>query len=87
MSSISSGKGNNIVEFFSAATSDKVWYNRNFNAEGEETKIDYYKMLKIVKNSGYNGYIGIEYEGSVLSEPDGIRATKALIEKVWKSLE
>ena len=59
----------------------------NFNAEGEETKIDYYKMLKIVKNSGYNGYIGIEYEGSELSESDGIRATKALIEKVWKSLE
>lgn len=59
----------------------------NFNAEGEETKIDYYKMLKIVKESSYDGHIGIEYEGSALSEPDGIRATKALIEKVWESLE
>ena len=59
----------------------------NFNAKGENTKIDYYKMLKIVKNSGYNGYIGIEYEGEVLSEQEGILATKVLIEKVWKSLE
>ena len=59
----------------------------NFNAKGENTKIDYYKMLKIIKNSGYNGYIGIEYEGEILSEHEGILATKALIEKVWKSLE
>ena len=59
----------------------------NFNAKGENTKIDYYKMLRIVKNSGYNGYIGIEYEGEVLSEHEGILATKALIEKVWRSLE
>ena len=59
----------------------------NFNDKGENTKIDYYKMLKIVKNSGYNGHIGIEYEGEILSEHEGILATKALIEKVWKSLE
>jgi len=59
----------------------------NFNAKGENTKIDYYKMLRIVKNSGYDGYIGIEYEGEVLSEHEGILATKALIEKVWRSLE
>jgi len=58
----------------------------NFNAKGENTKIDYYKMLKIVKNSGYNGHIGIEYEGEVLSEHEGILATKVLIEKVWRSL-
>jgi hydroxypyruvate isomerase len=38
-------------------------------------------MLKIVKASGYTGYIGVEYEGSVLSEEEGIRATKALLEK------
>lgn len=59
----------------------------NFDAKGEETTIDYYKMLQIVKDSGYNGHIGIEYEGEALSESDGIRATKALIEKVWKSLD
>lgn len=59
----------------------------NFNADGEDTKIDYYKMLKIVKDSAYNGHIGIEYEGEILSEHEGILATKALIEKVWKSLD
>lgn len=58
----------------------------NFNNEGEHTSIDYYKMLKMVKDSGYNGYIGIEYEGD-LPEHEGILLTKALIEKVWDSLD
>jgi hydroxypyruvate isomerase len=39
------------------------------------------KILKIVKDAGYKGHIGIEYEGSKLSEVDGIKATKALLEK------
>ncbi len=75
-----------VSEFlpFAKAVSAKSY---NFNDKGENTKIDYYKMLKIVKNSGYNGHIGIEYEGEILSEHEGILATKALIEKVWKSLE
>jgi sugar phosphate isomerase/epimerase len=54
-----------------------------FNEQGDEKVIDYYRMLKIVNDSDFNGYIGIEYEGLPLSEPDGIRATKSLIEKVW----
>jgi L-ribulose-5-phosphate 3-epimerase len=58
-----------------------------FNTNGDETKIDYFKMLEIVRDSGFDGYIGIEYEGEALSEPDGIRATKALLEKVWKHLD
>lgn len=74
-----------VAEFlpYAKAVSAKSY---NFNDKGENTKIDYYKMLRIVKNSGYNGYIGIEYEGEILSEHKGILATKALIEKVWKSL-
>jgi sugar phosphate isomerase/epimerase len=59
----------------------------DFNEKGEDTKIDYFKMLEIVKKSGYRGHIGIEYEGEVLSEHEGIIATKVLIEKAWKSLE
>jgi hydroxypyruvate isomerase len=59
----------------------------NFNEKGEDTTIDYYRMLGIVKNSGYIGHIGIEYEGQILSEHEGILATKALIEKVWRSLD
>jgi len=58
-----------------------------FDVNGDETIIDYKKMLKIVKNSGFDGYIGIEFEGENMPEPDGIRATKALIERVWKKME
>jgi sugar phosphate isomerase/epimerase len=57
-----------------------------FDEQGEEKVIDYNKMLKMVKESDFSGYIGIEYEGSPLSEPDGIRATKALLEKSWAKL-
>ena len=40
------------------------------------------RMLRIIKESGFSGYVGIEYEESALSEPDGINATKALLEKL-----
>ncbi|MCG2461930.1 sugar phosphate isomerase/epimerase [Flavobacteriaceae bacterium F89] len=57
-----------------------------FDSKGNETVIDYKKMLKIVKDSGFDGYIGIEFEGENMDEPDGIRTTKALIERVWSEL-
>src|SRR5690606_32303145 len=44
----------------------------DFNEEGQETTIDYGKMLKIVKDAGFTGFIGIEYEGSRLSPEEGI---------------
>lgn len=52
-----------------------------FDAAGNETKTDFVKMLQIVKDAGFNGYVGIEYEGDELSEVDGINATKVLLEK------
>ncbi|MEN8797984.1 MAG: TIM barrel protein, partial [Flavobacteriaceae bacterium] len=58
----------------------------DFDTDGNETTIDYHKMLQLVKSSGFDGYIGIEYEGSRLSEDMGIRATKSLIEQTWKAL-
>jgi sugar phosphate isomerase/epimerase len=58
----------------------------NFDEQGNETKIDYKKMMEIVKNAGYTGYVGVEYEGTVLSPFDGIRATKALLEKVGREI-
>jgi sugar phosphate isomerase/epimerase len=57
-----------------------------FDAEGNERNIDYYKIMKIVKDAGFSGYVGIEFEGSELSPEDGIRATKKLLEKVGKEL-
>ncbi len=53
----------------------------DFDDNGNETTIDYFKMMKTVSESGYRGYIGIEYEGGRMSEHDGIAATKSLLEK------
>lgn len=55
-----------------------------FNEKGEETRIDYPRMLQLVKDSGFTGHIGVEFEGFDMSEPDGILATKALLEKAWQ---
>lgn len=57
-----------------------------FDGDGNETEIDYRKMLKIVLDAGYHGWIGIEWEGSTPSEPEGVRLTKALLEKVRNEL-
>ena len=54
----------------------------NFDEQGNETRVDYRRMMKIVLEAGYRGYVGIEYSGDKLSEPEGIRATKRLLEKV-----
>lgn len=58
-----------------------------FDSSGNDKRIDYSRMMKIVLDAGYRGYVGIEYEGSTLSEPDGIRATKALLVRVRKELQ
>jgi sugar phosphate isomerase/epimerase len=54
----------------------------DFDEAGFETTIDYERMLRIVLESGYRGFVGIEYEGQRLSEFDGIKATKRLLEKL-----
>ena len=64
---------------FAHAVSAKSY---DFDNSGNETKIDYSKMIDIVKKAGYKGYVGIEYEGSRLSEDEGIIATKKLLEKL-----
>lgn len=56
----------------------------DFDAEGNETGIDYKRMLDIVIASKYRGFIGIEYEGSALSEPEGIKKSKALLDRLLK---
>ncbi|MEL4307223.1 sugar phosphate isomerase/epimerase family protein [Joostella sp. CR20] len=58
----------------------------NFDESGNETSIDFYKMMKIVKDAGFNGFVGVEYEGETLSEEKGILATKELLLKVAKQL-
>ena len=54
----------------------------DFDAQGNCIETDYVKMLKIVKDSGFKGYVGIEYEGDKVGEYEGIKKTKALLERV-----
>lgn len=56
-----------------------------FDAEGNETSTDYERIMKIVLKSGYHGWVGIEYEGAKDSF-EGIRLTKALLERVREQL-
>lgn len=53
----------------------------DFDAAGNQTIMDYNRLMNIVKSSGFTGYIGIEFEGNTGDEEDGIRKTKALIER------
>ncbi len=55
--------------------------SHDFDADGNEIHTDFTKVLQIVKDAGYRGYIGIEYEGQKLSADEGIKATKALLMK------
>ena len=71
--------GVNELMPYAHAVSAKSYH---FDENGNETTIDYKKMMDIVKKAGYKGYVGIEYEGSILSEDDGIVATKKLLEKL-----
>lgn len=53
-----------------------------FDEEGKETTIDFARMIKIIKDSGYTGFIDVEYEGNEMGEEDGILATKKLLEEL-----
>jgi len=57
-----------------------------FDAEGNEAEKDFFRLMRIVLHAGYRGYVDIEYEGTESSEPEGIRRTKALLERVRDAL-
>jgi sugar phosphate isomerase/epimerase len=61
---------------FAKAISAKTYA---FDKDGQETTIDYSRMLKMVKDSGYKGFIGIEFEGTGVSETKGIQLTRDLL--------
>ena len=69
---------------FAKAVSAK---SHEFDEQGNEKRTDYKRMLKIVLDAGYHGHVGVEYEGDGLSEPDGVKATKRLLEKVRDELK
>ena len=64
---------------FAKAVSAKSY---DFDARGEETKIDFHRMMKIVLDAGFHSWVGIEFEGDRLPEPEGVRQTKALLERI-----
>ena len=64
---------------FAKAVSAK---SHDFDSNGNETQTDFFRMMDIVIDAGYNGYVGIEYEGSGMDEMSGIKATKDLLDRV-----
>ena len=68
---------------FAKAVSAK---SHEFDEQGNETGTDYSKMLQIVTDAGYNGWVGVEYEGSKHSPREGCKLTKALLERVRDEL-
>lgn len=76
-------KGMELLMPFAKGVSAK---SNVFDAEGNEANMDYYRIMKIVKDSGFKGFVGVEYEGSELSEKEGVIATKKLLEKVFATL-
>lgn len=67
---------------FAKAVSAKT---HNFNSDGTEKETDYLKMMKIVKDAGFRGWVGIEFEGEGEAY-DGIQKTIDLLRKVGNEL-
>ena len=53
----------------------------DFKKNGEESTIDFKRIIDIVSSFKYEGYYGIEYEGLNISEEKGILQTKKLLER------
>jgi len=77
-------KGTALMMAAAKAVSAKSY---DFDENGNETTIDYTKMLQIVKDANYTGFVGVEYEGNILDETAGIKATKDLLLKAAKEVK
>lgn len=82
--------GGNCVEEYDKYKAVKAWMPFvkglsakaiDFDENGNCVETDYSRMLKIAKEAGFKGYIGIEYEGNKLSEEEGIKKTKELLQR------
>ncbi|MEQ9104448.1 MAG: sugar phosphate isomerase/epimerase family protein [Rhodothermales bacterium] len=60
--------------------------SHDFDDAGNERDKDYERLMRIVLDAGYRSYVGIEYEGTERPEPEGIRLTKALLERIRETL-
>ncbi len=76
-------KGMEQLLVFAKAVSAKSNF---FDAQGNEKNIDYYRIMKSVKEVGYTGFVGVEFEGKAEVEEKGIQQTRDLLIKVGKQL-
>jgi sugar phosphate isomerase/epimerase len=75
-------EGVKILMPAAAAVSAKSY---DFDEQGNETTLDYMRMIQIVKDADYSGYIGIESEQKTMDEREGIKATYKLLLKAAKA--
>lgn len=54
----------------------------DFDAQGNCVETDYARIMQILKDAKFKGIVGIEYEGNKVDEYEGIRKTKALLERL-----
>ncbi len=64
---------------YAKGVSFKCW---EFGKDGKETKMDMDRLMKIVKDAGYKGYVGIEFEGETTPELEGIAAAKKFLDTI-----
>lgn len=77
-------KGTALMMAAAKAVSAKSY---DFDINGNETTIDFTRMLQIIKDAGYKGFVGVEYEGSRLDETAGTKATRDLLLKIAKEVK
>ena len=56
--------------------------SHNFDDKGNESDLDYSRLMKTILDSGFRGVAAIEYEGSELDAVEGVRATQKLLERL-----
>ncbi len=61
--------------------------SHDFDGAGKEVHTDYERMIGIVLDSGYRGWIGVEYEGTNVGEFEGIIRTRDLLQKIKRERE
>ena len=66
---------------------ERLYFDLLVDNSGSETTLDYKRLLQIVKDNNYSGYIGIEYEGTRLPEAQGIQLTRELLISAGKQLQ
>jgi len=76
-------KGIEILAPFTKSIGAK---STHFNSKGEETNVDYFRMMEIILKTGYNGFAAVEYFGEDLPRKEGIQLTKKLLENVREKL-